>query len=203
MAFRTPGWFVPREMGAEQAALGEAFERRVLSEVSAAHPFGTPWTLTISAPECEAWLNTRLPVWLENQNATRPPWLGFVGVSFSTRRASIAVATRPGNRPPVVSFDIAGNIIEPGAIPRPDAHLGTLPVPRWIVAEFVPGLGRRIDRVFGSAAVGPDAAHDGTPPGIATIRLDDGRRVRVRRIETGAGTLTMHCTTLARADKKR
>lgn len=202
MAFRVPVWFAPRAMGEDQAALAEALERRVLSEVSAAHPFGTPWTLTVSAPECEAWLNTRLPVWLENQNTPRPSWLGFVGVSFTARRAAIAGATRPDNRPPVVSFEFACPI-EPGASPSLEARLGTLPVPRWVVVALVPGLHQQFDRALGPGTISPTAGSGGTPQGIATIRLDDGRRVRVRRVESGTDTLTLHCTTIARAEKKR
>lgn len=195
-ALRTPAWFTPRPMGDAEVARAEGVERRVLSELSAAHRLGEPWTLSITAPEAEAWLNVRLPVWMENQNAPRPTWFGFVALAFDNRQVRAGLGTGTGGTPPVISMTITPPKTT-GAAPEHTARLGILPVPGWIIEQVAPGLNEQIEQAISKRS----ASRPGTstePPGMGTIRLDDGRRVRFTGFDAKSGTLTLHCVTLGK-----
>lgn len=185
-ALRVPPWFRPTPVTAETSAIGEGFERRVLSEVSAAHRFNELWTLSLSSIEAEAWLNGRLPTWLENQGAQRPGWLGAASVSFAPYEARIGVGVGAGGRPPVVSL-----VAPTGSTGTPSLYVGSLPAPKWLVESLAPGLHEQLDKARGQS--GPAGN------GIATFRLDDGRRVRITEIEASEGALTLRCVTLGKA----
>lgn len=186
LALRVPPWFSPAPVTAETSAIGEGFERRVLSEVSAAHRFNEPWTLSLTSVEAEAWLNGRLPTWLENQGAKRPGWFGAAGVSFAAGEARVGVGVAAQGGPPVISL-VAPTRTE-GA---PSLRVGTLPAPKWFAEWLAPGLHEQLDKVRGQ---GEPAGQ-----GLATFRLDDGRRVRITGIEATEGTLTLHCVTLGKS----
>ncbi len=195
-AFRSPHWYSPRQIGDAGAWIADGAERRVLSELSAAHRFGEPWTLAVTAAEAEAWLNVRLPAWMENQGVPRPAWYGFVGVAFEEGQTRVALGTGAGGLPPVVSLTLAPPTAV-GAMPERAVRLGVLPVPRWVIEQLAPGLGGQIDSAISKSSA-PRPANSTEPPGLGTIRLDDGRRVRFTAFDANNGTLTLHCVTLGK-----
>jgi hypothetical protein len=195
-AYRPPDWYNPRQIGDAGAWLAEGVERRVLSELSAAHRFGEPWTLAVTAAEAEAWLNVRLPLWIENQGVPRPAWFGFVGVSFESGLARVGLGTGAGGTPPVVSLTLTRSAVA-GALPEHAVRLGVLPVPGWIIEQFAPGLGKQVEAAI-SRSSDPRQANSAEPPGLGAIRLDDGRRVRFTAFNANDGTLTLHCVTLGK-----
>lgn len=183
LALRVPAWYQPQPVTPESHARAEALERRVLSELSAAHRFGDPWTLTLAAQDAEAWLNARLPVWLENQRLPKPAWLGAAGISFEPGQARVGIALRPSGAPPLLSLALAESKPWP-----PSIRLGSIPAPNWLTRSLAPDLEGQLSRVRGET----------DPTALATIRLDDGRRVHITRLTPAEGTLTLHCETIGK-----
>ncbi|MFM9957949.1 MAG: hypothetical protein ACKVZJ_07720 [Phycisphaerales bacterium] len=200
MAMTRPAWFRVPSGGADGPLRAESFERRVMSTLSDAHPFGTPWTLTLSGDDAADWLNHRLPEWLRNQGTSVPWHAGEPGAcaSISESRALVGV--------PVVALGGRGIAwvrvalpIAPGAAHGAEPWsfgVGRLALPRMVVKMIAPDAVRLADRTLDE--VRRDAGRSGA---LTTIRLDDGRRVLVTRVEGGAGVLTLTCRTEGRAPK--
>lgn len=193
-----PAWYAPAGAFPEQAALAEAFERRALSVLSDAHPFGVDWTFTLTADEARAWISHRLPEWLANQNAAHHPHPEGIraGVSFTPDDASIGVLVRTwiGDTVAWARVGLPCEAREAAASPRTVFGLGRVRMPAWMLGVWAPELPRLLERTReparGARAGGPREA---------TITLDDGRRVFLRRVEGGTGTVTLTCRTERRS----
>lgn len=194
----SPAWSSPAGASPEQADLAEAFERRALSALSDAHPFGVDWTFTLTADEARAWISHRLPEWLANQNAAHRlhPEGIKASASFTRDDASIGVLvrTRAGDS---VAWARVGLPFEAGdAANAPHAvfGLGRVRLPFWLLRACAPEAPRLLERTRETARGGR-----ADRPREATITLDDGRRVFLQRVEGGTGTITLTCRTERRS----
>lgn len=181
-----PAWFRPPARGPELALLGERFERRVSSDLSDAHPFGTPWELAIDEPGLAAWLNSRLGEWAANQGSPLPSDLRTIHCSIDSAgiRLGASIGTAGNERiiGALVLFDSAG---------RPSLHspsIGRLVPPEWAAGPLLrlaaPGLGLDLSHALGAAL-----------PRDAPLQLGDGRRVRLIAAALEPGVLRLTCVT--------
>lgn len=162
------------------------------------------WGFSVSARDVNAWLNTRLPRWLENEEPDFdwPESVRELQIDFSGRQIRIGalVDTGEGLRTLWASFrpEIRGDgslwIVADGA------YIGRLPIPPSLVlgqteARLESFLDMKLeDREFWSrvirAAMGGEAMLED-----ASIGLGDGRRVRLLRIVSRYDRIEVTCRT--------
>lgn len=170
-----PDWYAPPMNDPALEAMAEATERRVLGELSDAHPSGQDWTLTLTQDEASAWLNVRLPMWAANQGIELPDGLDGWCASFKPGRLSAGVTRRAGDRRWVFTATCTPR---DGNLPRePSMTLGLLPLPRWV-----------LDRAARNSVSRAD-----TMP--AHLDLGDGRRVRVKQVQVRTGDVVLTLVT--------
>ncbi len=214
LAFVTPKWYVPPVRTADateaDADRAESLERRVLSTLSDAHPFGTSWTLTLSAEDAAAWLNHRLPEWLRNHSVAAPvPGWNDAGpaaaVHVSTRLARVGVSARLSGRQTIawVQLPLPLHAVMAPGVSRGTSHrwafgVGSMTLPRFVVRAVAPDAVRLIDE-----ALDHTTGNEHRTEAVAVIRLGDGRRVLLTRVEGEQGTLTLTFRTEGKAAGRR
>ncbi len=205
---RAPGWW-NNSLVVDPLA-GEAIEMglmRHLSAVRQADPAmkagdawrSTPWSVSLSEDDANAWLNARLPQWMLNRGKPIewPRELKGLQVKFEDGTIRMGMQIQDGN-----DSIIAGVALKPEI--RPDGSLwinssgldiGSLPAPAWSIGAARSTYGNRIpaairglpevDAFFGALA-GENAIFPN-----ATVRLDGGRRVRVLSVSPKNGRLDL------------
>ncbi|MBN8645810.1 MAG: hypothetical protein J0L61_11300 [Planctomycetes bacterium] len=181
LAARVPSWYQPAQATPARHALAESVEARVLSEISGAHPFGEPWTLSITDAEAAAWLNDRLPAWAANQKIDLPASASLPAARFDDDEAAVALTLRGSYGARVITLAVPLDAHRPGPI---SVRIGSLPLPAFIVNRAAPAVQRLALRETSN----PDQPW-------RTIRLDDGRTVEFTAISATNGTLTIHAVT--------
>ncbi len=208
LTLRTPGWFrTDARDAAEQRRVAQRLENRIITEayrfrgepVTGADGIrrtGEEWNLRITEEESTAWLGVKLAEWLANRDppVRLPQGLADLQTHFAGGRAWVA-GRIDDNVYTLSAGVIAG---EAGVwLSRVRAGVGSLALPvSW------GGFG-----LVGSA--GPERAGSGEwawrvvsgqDPILkdATLRLEDGRQVRVLRVRLVPGAIEVGCRTEAR-----
>jgi hypothetical protein len=211
LTLRTPRWF--RTINPRDAALvdlAQRVENRVITQLykyrgevdPATDATGAAWELTITQDEATAWLACKLPDWLRNldDRFTWPVGVENVQAAFDPSRVWIAASVDSGSRA-VVCVGASPRIEATGLYLRSGrAGVGSLILPASL-------FGGRAESLFSSADKQNRAwsIATGTSPVLpnATLRLEDGRQVRVLAITLDRETLTLQCQTeVAKRDPK-
>lgn len=194
LSFSAPDWW--RTVAAQSPgtiALAEGTEQAVTSALHRRRELGEPWTVAVSAPEANAWVNVMLPRWLENRDVDRPEWAREVQLNFE--HGSVAGGAKVEDdrgRPRYVTLRAEPVIDAMGALwlqPR-GASVGRLSVPlRWTFEEFERrASGDRADLVAAIMGRQPVARS-------ASVSLGDGRVVRITGVRVEEGRLLVTCVT--------
>jgi hypothetical protein len=181
LARRQPAWWSPTPPAGEAALeTSRALEQGVASQTTQVRGTGVqPWSVSVRADDINAWLNARLPQWLEHDRSL--PWPKDVGMpQVHITQGGIDAAAlwngwlvrsswtlEPGR-------DSGAARLVPGS-----AHVGTLPVP------FADGIG---------AWFVPELAS----PVLLETTLSDGRTVRVTDVRLSDGQAIIDCVTVSR-----
>ena len=203
LTLRTPRWF--RTINPRDAALvdlAQRVENRVITQLykyrgevdPATGATGAAWELTITQDEATAWLACKLPDWLRNldDRFTWPVGVENVQAAFDSSRLWLAASIDSG----------PSSVVCVGATPRIEANglylrsgragVGSLVLPASL-------FGGRAESLFSSADKQNRAwsIATGTSPVLpnATLRLEDGRQVRVLAITLDRESLTLQCQT--------
>ena len=175
-----------------------------------------PWTVRISAEHVNAWLNARLPTWMENREDVEFEWpeslqelqidfrdgLIHVGAKVSAAKR-VEPDTRSGN---YFSATIEPQFKPDGSLwmPARRVAIGRLSLPAsWMLSE--PEEVAADEKVPDEIADLPEtrqvlAAFAGRRAVMVdpTIRLGDGRKVRVLGMTAADGKLSITCQTIVR-----
>lgn len=163
-----------------------------------------PWTIRVEASEANAWLNVRLPKWLANREEEFrwPEEVSELQVDFDQGVLRIGARVRISGQEQIVSATIRPALADDGSLTAPArwVHVGRLAVPAsWVLSAAEGNAARYIPR---SVAGLPETdamlkAFQGLGPVVsnAVVRLGDGRRVRLLRIEPRDGALVLTCQT--------
>ncbi len=179
-----------------------------------------PWTISISSADANAWLAARLRPWLESQSAafTWPEELRGVEVRFDGGRIDVgaSVGTRNGighsgapGEEQVITASLRPEFREGGSLWLPAARtaIGRLSVPpSWMLSRAAPAADRAAARASRDSLANMPELRDvigalsGDRPVMRSpvIRIGDGRRVRLLKLEPRDGALYITCQTLAR-----
>lgn len=162
------------------------------------------WSVTLRAPDANAWLNTRLVRWLGNADAEFewPEEIGDVQVEFDRGLVHVGVRVDGADRPRVLSATLRPEFHADGSlwVRAESVFVGRLPIPAgWVVdradAPWPDVLPARLleqpltnhvlDALAGGVALDDDPVLD----------LGDGRRVRLLGLVCEQGRLRMTCRT--------
>jgi hypothetical protein len=163
-----------------------------------------PWTVEVNAAEVNAWLNVRLPLWLANQKDTFhwPRNMSDVQVDFAQDRITIGARVRAGERSQVLTATLSPVLDQEGRLYTPArwVNVGRLSIPAsWVLdtaqgsaKSYIPPELLRLPetrQVF--------EAFEGSGPLVqhAVVKLGDGRRVRVLKVQPREGKLLVTCQT--------
>lgn len=162
------------------------------------------WRFAIRAVDANAWLNTRLPAWLTRREdlSAWPDEIQQIQVDFRDGRIRLGVELDGAGAVRVLSADVHPELREDGSLwlPAELVRIGTLPLPAGLILR---GARRQADGlvpvsirdtadsdVLWEAFLGR-AAVARSP----TVRLPDGRRVRILGLRAQHGVLEVRCRT--------
>jgi len=200
LARLSPAWWRTVEAAnPDTVALAQRIERGVVSHVHSLRPEGEPWTVSISAAQANAWLNTKLRDWMASRDVAWPERVAELQADFNEGEFRIgARISGDSDADRIVAATAVPTVDERGALwlPLDAARAGRLDLPRgWTVArlrEWLP------EETLGAEAVARvlDALSGDAPLfQSASIKLEDGRRVRLVRITATGGKLLLTCET--------
>jgi hypothetical protein len=208
-----PAWW--RELDPADTALAAralALENGLVSVLSAPRPAGTEWTAAINAADASAWLVTRLPRWLASQ-APDLPWpseVKQVQVGFEGETVTIGAKLVRDGAEQFLAVEIEPLIAGQGSLwtPAKTIDVGRLRLPaalildghgqpaawgsRLVSERDVPANLRELPQ---TAALARALAGEAPAVQNASLRLQDGRRVRLLGVRAQGGQLLLTCRT--------
>lgn len=221
MSMVGPHWWRALDADDEQTrSLGEAVEHTIAAEFHRVERPGArlddgnpdtpdpwhsePWGIAIAAGEANAWLNTRLRPWLESQDDdfVWPADLAEIQVHFDNSTIHLGVRLERPGRDRVLSATVAPSIDTGGGLwmPATWAYVGRLPIPAgWVLDQSDRRLEELVAERVEEAATARAIAQalKGLEPAAdqPTIRLGDGRQVRLLGLRAQRGRLELICRT--------
>jgi len=178
--------------------LAERVERAVVGAMHRNRTSGEPWTISVSAPQANAWLNVKLPKWVASRNARWPEQLGQVQTHFENERISLGVRIGSQNEEQIVAATVRPELRTDGALwlTQPSTNAGRLDLPSgWTLARLSGWLPPEIrSRTLANLIL--DALRQ-KGPALATtaITLEDGRLVRLLAVRIEDDHLLLTCVT--------
>ena len=195
LAESTEKWAMNLAHDSEQLPLSEQADGVWRSDV---------WTFELTSAEVNAWLNVRLPKWLANQRDEFrwPAELSDVQVEFHDQRITLGARVRAGERHQVLTATLRPRLEDDGRLylPAQSVNIGRLSVPAaWVLqpvrANAESYIPRQI-RKLPETELFFDAFGGGEPlMQKAVVRLGDGRRIRVLKVQPGDGKIQVVCQT--------
>ena len=181
---------VAREGQRIENSVGEAMTRSRGTE---------PWTVAVRQEEANAWFEGRLRTWIERQRGEWPASLERVGLRIEDDRLILGASVRKADG----DSRVVGVAVEPWIATNGELHLdlhsiriNSLALPGVIAKQRVLDWTRQTIGGESPEYLQLKAAFEGRALiERPAIKLSDGRRVRIERIEIEEGRLLITCTT--------
>lgn len=172
-----------------------------------AHPgrrISDEWRFAVRAVDANAWLNTRLPAWLTRREdlSAWPEEVRQIQVEFRDGRISVGVELHAAGVVRVLSADVRPEVRPDGSLwlPAEAVRVGRLPLPTALVLR---GARREADAMVpvsirqtaDSDLLWRAFLGDAAVATVPTVRLPDGRRVRILGLRAQHGVLEVRCRT--------
>jgi hypothetical protein len=197
----------------ENAVINRMSENRQASTLDARGVNASElWSFDLTPAQANAWLNVRLPAWVDNRGETFtwPDEISELQVDFDDTGIRIGARVKAAGRHHVLSATLKPAIEPSGELwlPAKSVSLGRLEIPAsWIAdqaeataAEYIPDHLRMLPETQGMFR-----AFAGQSPivGSAIVRLDGERQVRILKIVPKGGVLRVICQTEERTGSGR
>lgn len=208
-------WQVVDAQSPKNALHAERLEAGVSQALSQPRDSSTIWTARLTEADANIWLNARLRKWLESQPELGISWpeqLTQLRVSFQGDTLRVGAMIEQNGAKQVFSATLAPRFEKDGSLwmPAQSISLGRLMIPAgWVLGDD--GGGSRAQEQTGkvsqdiarlpatrrvlSAFAGRNAVRQDP-----TVRLPDGRKVRILGISAKDGRLLITCQTLQRGE---
>lgn len=200
---RPPAWWAPPAATAETAERAASIEQSLAAAFSRVRAEGETWTLRVTEGELNAWLAERLPRWIESGFlGEAPPWppsLGVVQVHLGGGRVEVAVELLDlGTVARLVAVPAAD--AKPWRLEWSGAGLGRIEAP--LAADALRrAFARRLGGLADAEAVAAILHGGAAMP--QSLRLADGRLVRLEGGAVGEGEVRLELATVAAAETRR
>jgi hypothetical protein len=219
LANAAPVWWRSVQVANESTReLAVHFENAVSNQLTSARPVAAdlapgerwrsePWSVAIEPREVNAWLNARMPAWLESRGdlAQWPQELEELQVDFESGLIRVGVQVRTsgqgGGRRQIVTANLRPRVDEEGSIWMPAERLdiGRLSLPAsWVLANAQGWAGEAVPSEFEQQAELSamfDLFKGLTARADPVIALPDGRQVRLLDVRAREGRLVLTCVT--------
>lgn len=201
-----------RATAVENAAISRLYAHHPPDPAWLANPGDEPWrsaqwSIALKDEDASAWLTARLPEWVD-AHAEIPRWpvaLGRPQVRFETGLVRIGVTLRRDDGERVLTASVRPVLREDGSLwlRAHWIHVGRLPIPATLLLNRV---GERLDRYLPTPiaddphSAGFIAVLRGRAPLAVepTVRLEDGRLVRLVGLRVTEGRIEIDCRTESR-----
>lgn len=210
LARSAPAWWRPaRADDPAVKAAADALENGVVNQLHAWRPGeaarapgpwqSEPWTVAMQASDANAWVAASLPKWLANleRPVRLPSQLGELQVGFSSGLVRVGASVEYGGRRHLLSASLRPEIRADGSLwlEATWARIGRMPVPASMVLDQVIAAGDSTLKTDGARAIARVLAGMEPAARAPEIRLADGRRVRLLKIEVRDGQMWLTCRT--------
>lgn len=177
--------------------LGSDVERGFTAAISHDRPAGEIWAFRITSSQANAWLNTRLPLWLANRDQPLylPDSLREMQVQFDRGKAYIGVVVTAGRHDRIFTASVRPEIRDGRLLLTASTFsAGQLGMPASVFLDLIR---KSLPRDMRNS---PSADHAfavlrGKETLEPVFRLDDGRQLRVLKTELKDGELVVTCRT--------
>lgn len=199
LARESPSWW--RTVDPENPRMVELAERVEQAVVSAMHrsrPFGEPWTVAVTAPQANAWLNVKLPRWVRSRNAHWPEQIGQVQTHFEDGRVSVGVRIGAATEDQIVAATVNPRLTDDGGLwlTQPSTNAGRLDIPAgWTIARLQSWLPPEIREREMTARMLDALRQRGPVLPTTHVDLEDGRRIRLVDVRIERDRLLLTCVT--------
>jgi len=187
-----------------------------------------PWTIKLTAADANAWLAARLRPWLESQEGAAFRWpadLDRVQVDFDAGRINLGASVRSPGRsgPEIFTASLLPEFRSDGGLwlPAQSVSIGRLSMPvSWMISDST-----LKKAAAATTAAAPKAAPQPAVPDSVTslpqtrdllaaladqrpmmqspiIKIGDGRRVRILKLDPRDGALYITCQTLGQIPER-
>lgn len=178
--------------------LAERVERAVVSSMHRARPINEPWTVAVTAQQANAWLNVKLPRWVQSRNANWPPEIGQVQTNFADGKISVGVRIGQTDDDQIVAATISPQLHNDGSLwlTQPTTNAGRLDLPSgWTISRLAAWLPPSITQREMTSMVLDALRQRGPALPNTWVDLEDGRRVRLIGLSIDNERLLLSCVT--------
>lgn len=199
LARESPSWW--RTVDPENprvVELAERVEQAVVSSMHRARPIGEPWTVAVTAPQANAWLNVKLPRWVRSRNAQWPDQIGQVQTHFGDGRISVGVRIGSATEDQIIAATVNPRLETSGELwlTQPSTNAGRLDIPAgWTIARLQSWLPPEIRERDMTARVLNALRQRGPALPSTYVDLEDGRRIRLLDVRIERDRLLLTCVT--------
>lgn len=199
LARDTPRWWRDADFNNPRAQdLARRVEIAIVEHVHKPRTDANTWRVSVDVEQANAWLNAKLPAWVESRELEWPDKVEQVQADFNDGTITLGAMLNKDAASQIVAASFQLEIRDDGAlwIKQPRARAGRLDLPSgWTVARLREWLPPELENSEAMNRVLVALAGDGPLFAQARLKLGDGRVVRVVRITSGDDRLLIEAVT--------
>ncbi len=199
LARDTPTWWRHANFESEQTRdLARRVEIAIVEHVHKPRPEAEAWRVSVNVEQANAWLNSKLPAWVESREIEWPDKVAQVQADFNNGTITLGAKLNKDAASQIVAASFQLEIRPDGAlwIKQPRARAGRLDLPSgWTVARLREWLPPELEESEAMNRVLHALAGDAPLFDEARLKIGDGRIVRMLRITSSDDQLLIEAVT--------
>ena len=199
LARDTPDWWREADLNTAQTQdLARRVEIAIVEHVHKPRPQSDTWRVSVNVEQANAWLNAKLPAWVESRDLEWPDKVEQIQADFNDGIITLGARLHKDASSQIVAASFQLEIRNDGAlwIKQPRARAGRLDLPSgWTVARLREWLPPELEESEAMNRVLVALAGDGPLFEQARLKLGDGRIVRMLRITSSDDRLLIKAIT--------
>lgn len=205
LARDTPTWWRDAEFNTAQVEdLARRVEIAIVEHVHKPRTESNIWRVAVDVDQANAWLNAKLPSWVESRELEWPEKVEQVQADFNDGTITLGAKLNKDAASQIVAASFQLEVRDDGAlwIKQPRARAGRLDLPSgWTVGKLREWLPPELEDSEAMDRVLVALAGDGPLFDEARLKLGDGRIVRMLRISSKDNRLLIEAVTEREPDK--